>query len=190
VTDILSGYQVREGLQTDPAGTHFVVQAKDIDAENEHRLNVEGLDRISSARDLSSYALRNGDILFLAKGRRRFATLVESLPLSSETVALYYFFILRPNQKKINPAFLAWVINQPEAQEYLDRAASGTTIPSLTKQAFLKLEISVPSLDKQIAIADLHQLSRREASLTRRLESQRTEYLHALCRLLWEEENA
>lgn len=184
VADILVGYQVREGLQTDPAGTHLVIQAKDIDGENDHRLKAEGLDRITPTHNALLTEISNEDILFLAKGRRRFATLVERLPPVRPAIALSSFFILRPKRGVVDPAFLSWLINESEAQTYLNSMAHGTTIPSVTKKSFLKLEITIPSLDKQTTIGRLHTLACRERSLTKTLERQRSEYLRSLCRTL------
>jgi restriction endonuclease S subunit len=171
----------------DPCGTHFVIQAKDIEEENNHRLNAEGLDRISPARDLSLNEVRNGDILFLAKGRRRFATLIEDIPTTLPVVALYYFFILRPKNGVIDPAFLVWLINEREVQEYLNSVAQGTTVPSVTKQSFLKLDLTIPPLEKQASIAHLNRLAFLERSLARTLVQQRSDYLNLLCRAFWKE---
>jgi hypothetical protein len=184
VADILVGYQVREGLQTDPAGTHFVIQAKDIDGDNDHRLKTEGLDRVTPTRNLFLSEIRDGDILFLAKGRRRFATLVEELPDIRPAIALSSFFVLRPKPGVVDPTFLSWLINESQAQAYLNSVAHGTTVPSVTKKSFLKLEFTLPSLDKQVSIGHLHSLACRERSLTRKLECQRSEYLRSLCRAL------
>lgn len=189
-TDIRTGYQVRQALQPDPAGTHLVIQTKDIDGDNDHRLIVDNLDRITPGHDASSQIVNNGDILFLSRGKRRFATLVEGLPLFPHTIALSYFFILRPNSRILNPVFLTWVINETEIQEELARAASGTTVPFVTKQSFGALEVEVPPLDKQDQIGRLYQLACRERLLIRKLERQRSEYLHSVSCMLYEQARA
>jgi len=185
--EIRTGYQVRQGLQPDPAGTHLVIQTKDIDGDNDHRLIVDNLDRITPGHDASAQIINNGDILFLSRGKRRFATLVEGLPMFPHTIALSYFFVLRPNSDIVNPVFLTWVINETEIQEELARAANGTTVPFVTKQSFSALEIELPPLEKQDQIARLYQLACRERLLIRRLERQRSEYLRSISCMLYEQ---
>lgn len=189
-TEIRTGYQVRQGLKPDPAGTHLVIQTKDIDGDNDHRLIVDNLDRITPEHVTSSQIVNNGDVLFLSRGKRRFATLVEGLPILPHTIALSYFFILRPVPDIVNPVFLAWVINETETQEELARAASGTTVPFVTKQAFSALKIEVPPLEQQAPIARLYQLACRERLLIRKLERQRSEYLRSISRILYEQASA
>jgi hypothetical protein len=189
VAEIRTGYQVREGLQATSNGTHLVVQAKDIDDKNDHLLITENLDRLTPSRDASPYLIRNGDVLFLSRGRRQFATLVEGLLDVLPTVALYYFFILRPKAGLVDPAYLAWVINETDAQEYLARVSSGTTMPFVTKRSFSSLEVEIPTIERQISIGKLHGLARRERMLLRRLEQQRSSLVQSVCRTLCEPES-
>ena len=170
-----------------PAGGYWAVQAKDIDESNDHVLNLRSLERIDSPRDLSSYTIQNGDVLFLARGRRRSATLVEGLPALPPAIALYYFFIVRIKVAYLHPAFLVWVINEVEAQSYLERVSSSTGMPFVTKQLFGALELEVPSLERQSEIVRLYRLSRRESMLLRSLEEKRSQLARSVCRRLCRE---
>lgn len=187
LVDIRTGYQPREGLEATPLGTYLAIQIKDIDESNGHVLIYDRLDRISANRDLSPYAVLNGDALFLARGRRRFATLVEGLPESPVAIAFYYFFILRLKVDLVDPAFLVWVINEAKAQGYLDRVSSPTGMPFVTKKLFGNLEIKLPSLEKQREIIHLHRLARRESFLLRKLEEKRSALARSVCLRLYEE---
>lgn len=187
LVDIRTGYQPREGSGANPLGEYLTIQVKDIDSSNDHVLMPNNLDRIAASRDLSPYVVLNGDVLFLARGRRRFATLVEGLPGSLVTIAFYYFFILRLRVGYVDPAFLAWVINEAKAQSYLERVSSSTGMPFVTKQLFGALEIRLPSLEKQHEIVRLHRLARRESFLLRKLEEKRSALTRLMCLRLYGE---
>ncbi|HKV12839.1 MAG TPA: restriction endonuclease subunit S [Thermoanaerobaculia bacterium] len=184
LANIQTGYQPREGFEPSPEGTHLAIQAKDIDNENDHVLVVSHLDKIVATRDFSPYVVNNGEVLFLARGRRRSATLVEGLPAAIPAIAWYYFFILRLKTELVDPAFLAWVINEAEAQDYLEKVATGTGIPFVTKQFFGALKIELPPLEIQAQIIRLHRLGRRESFLRRQLERKRSELVRSVCRML------
>lgn len=189
LADVRSGYQPRDGLDLTPQGTTLVVQTKDIDDDNNHALLVAQLERASINRDPAPYIIDNGDILFMARGRRRSATLVEGLPGTLPTIALNYFFIIHVRDSFVDPAFLAWAINEPESQEYLEKVSRGTGMPFVTKQSLLQLELIIPPLEKQVSIGRLTRLARRERTLCRQLEQQRAKLLHSACRMLLETSN-
>jgi hypothetical protein len=187
LAEIRTGYQAREGIQPDLNGEYSLIQAKDLDEDNNHVLLVGHLEKINIKRDTTPYIVRNGDVLFLTRGRRRFATLVEHLPAAPPTIALYYFLVLRLKVDLIRPAFLVWAINESRAQDYLERASTGTAMPFVTKRSFSALEIDVPSLSRQDEIGRLYQLMSRERWLRRELDRNRSELIRATCRELYEE---
>lgn len=184
ITEIRSGYQPRQGLTPSQNGTHLVIQARDVDRAKSYALLPGDLDKITPLRASSVHIVRNGDILFMSRGKRRIATLVEGLPESPPTIALYYFFILRVT-RSVDPGFLVWAINEPAAQDYLQRVASGTGMPFVTREDFENLELSLPKLEVQTAIGKLHCLSRREIGLLQQLEKRRAEVVTLACRTLF-----
>lgn len=195
ITEIQIGYQFREKLDMASDGTHQVIQVKDIDPDNDHRLVPSSLYRVTPKRDASRYEVANGDVIFLSKGRRNFATLVDSVleelpwlkPDGSEstvtikTIVAGYFFILHLNRNDIDPAYLVWVINQPPAQSYLQSVSRGSGMPFIPKDAFADLEINIPPMDVQRKIVELHYLSRHEQQLIHQLATKRAELVSGLC---------
>ena len=167
LVEIQLGYQFRERLTMASDGTHQVIQVKDIDQFNDHRLVPSSLYRVAPKRDADKYIVTNGDVLFLSKGRRNSATLVDGLvedmpwirpdgthgAVRMPAIAAGYFFILRPRTDRLRPDYLAWAINAPPAQAYLQSVAGGSAMPFVTKQAFADLEIDVPSPERQRIIA-------------------------------------
>jgi len=189
IAEIRAGYQSREGLQATPDGTHYIVQAKDVE-ESYHSLVIDSLDKIVPTRDPAPYEIKNGDVLFLSRGNKRYATLVEGLQKNFPSLALYYFFILRPKEDIVDPAFLVWLINEAESQDYLARMVAGTTIPFVTKNTLSLLEFRLPPLKEQIEIGRLHRLAYRESWLLRQLEHKRSGMARIICRRLYERGNA
>ncbi|QOJ04351.1 MAG: hypothetical protein HRU71_13010 [Planctomycetia bacterium] len=193
--DIQLGYQFRERLTMASDGTHQVIQAKDIDHLNDHRLLPSSLYRVTPRRDAEKYEVRNGDVLFLSKGRRNSATLVDGLLTELPrmrpdgrrgmdrvaTIPAGYFFILRRRTDCIRHDYLAWSINAPPAQAYLQSVASGSAMPFVPKQAFVGLEIVVPSLDRQQIIVELHRLALREQNLYGRLAELKASLIAEVC---------
>ena len=181
MADIRTGYQFRERLEMATAGTRQVIQAKDIDQFHNHRLVASSLWRVTPKRDTAAYEVREGDVIFLAKGRRNFATVIEGLSPSPPTIPAGYFLILRLRAGAVLPQYLAWAINQPAAQGYLRSARRGTNIPFITKEAFADLQIDVPPLEVQQRVVALAELAWRESGLLKRLEQKRTELVRGIC---------
>lgn len=179
IADVRTGYQFRHRLEPDPAGAHLVVQVKDIDVAHAHRLDPAALWPVKLPREPGSDLLRQGDVLYLAKGRRNYATPVGRLPGSA--VAAGYFFVLRVRHEAVRPDFLAWYINQPPAQKYLADFFRGTGIPFIRREDFAALEVPLPPLDVQERIVALHALALRESELLSQLESKRTQLIRGLC---------
>ncbi len=181
IVDIQIGYQFREKLDMALDGTHQVIQAKNIDAENDHRLNFTSIVRVTLKRDAKKYVVNNGDVIFLSKGRRNYATLIEGLSSDTKAIAAGYFFILRPKVETIRTDYLALAINEPSAQSYLKSVASGSGMPFISKQAFAALEIDIPAAETQEKVVKLHQLSFRESALLKRLEQKRNKLIRGIC---------
>ena len=117
------------------------------------------------------HLLQHGDVLFSSKGSKNFATWYEEKNLPA--VASTSFFVIRLTEKNhtvILPEFLAWSINQPEAQKFLKGKATGTAMASISKTALEELEIFIPPLATQNQILLLTSLLRKEKELKARIE--------------------
>jgi restriction endonuclease S subunit len=120
-----------------------------------------------------------GDVLFLSRGNRNFAT-----PLNvilANTIAAGYFFILKLDSPTVLPDYLAWYINSAPAQQFIKNVARGTHMPIVPKSAFEDLEVDVPDIRTQEVIVELDRLSKRERSLLQKLEQRRNELIRACC---------
>lgn len=117
------------------------------------------------------HLLKDGDVLFAAKGTKNFAAVFENN--NEPSVASTSFFVIRPTSNKVLPKFLAWFLNNHSTQTLLKGQAIGTSIPSISKQVLENLEITIPSIETQLAILQITQLRNKEKSLKQRIEALR-----------------
>jgi len=175
------GYQFRKGLNPSLNGNCQLIQAKDIIRSEDHKLDFTQLQRITLKKDLGKYKISNGDIIFLSKGQYNYATFIEDLPDTLPTIAASYFFVLRVKNNSILPEYLAWHINQPPSQVYLQRVVRGSGMPFIPKSEFSNLEIDIPSFDAQKIIIKLYKLSLKEKHLIDVIKYKRNKLLQNMC---------
>lgn len=124
-----------------------------------------------SAYISQKHLLKNGDVLFAAKGTKNFAAVFENH--NEPSVASTSFFVIRPTNNKVLPQFLAWFLNNHTTQTLLKGQAIGTSIPSISKQVLENLEIPVPPIKTQKAIVEISKLRNKEKSLKQKIEALR-----------------
>ena len=80
-------------------------------------------------------------------------------------------------KKKIIPEYLAWYMNQKEAQNYFSEKKAGTYVPNLNKQDIMDLPLKVPPLQKQNAIAKTAILLNKEIDILEKLKANRKQLI-------------
>ncbi len=193
IAEIQSGYQHRDKahpISMDSTGTHRIIQIKDLDPEEQFKDEViehggivpyvwaGDLNRVTPSGDARRYLVSRGDVLFLSRGQRPCA--VPILASLKDTVASYYFYILRPDAARVSSEYLAWFINQSTAQAFLERLQRGSHIQIIPKSAFEELEVIVPPLVTQCAIAKLERLRQKEEHIMSRLVQARRRLVNGL----------
>ena len=174
----MAGHPFRGSIQNTPGGDVAVIQMKDvnpesgIDSANLYRVNLIG-------RKKPDY-LRKGDILFIGRGYRLFAALVDKE--LENTVAGSHFFIIRikPNRSDVRADFLAWFINHKRAQRYFSRHVAGTALPHINRTTLEDLPVTVPPLEVQEHIVKAHQCRLKEKALLEALIQKKTQFLDEL----------
>lgn len=147
------GYTARARFEPAADGM-LVIQLRDVTddgVEPGHLMRTQLHERVDR------YLVREGDVLFRSRGERNIAIAL-GRPFSEPAIAVSPLMVLRPKKEVINPAFLAWSINQPDAQRHFDTIARGTSIRMIPKASLEDLAIDVPDLETQrriVAIADL-----------------------------------
>jgi len=131
-------------------------------------------------RELSEHEwLESGDILIAIRGARYFAALLEDVP--PRTVASGQFMVIKVKDADVlDPAFLAWQLNQAPAQAWLAANARGAVLRSLTRSVIENVTIAVPPLAFQKSVAKLDQLFKRERAALEKLFRIREAQLNSL----------
>lgn len=162
---------IQTGLFAKPSGNGELVylQSKHFDAHGQLHTDLHPdlvADGISE-----KHLLKDGDVLFAAKGTKNFANVFENH--NEPSVASTSFFVIRPTDKKVLPHYLAWFLNRPAIQTLLKGQAIGTSIPSISKQVLENLEMIVPSIETQEAILQITKLRNTEKALKQEIETLR-----------------
>jgi hypothetical protein len=174
---LMAGHPLRGSINNTPGGEVAVVQMKDVDpetgiqADQFYRVNLTG-------RKKPDY-LRPGDILFVGRGYRIFAVLVEKE--LKQTVASPHFFMLRVKpETPVRPDYLVWYINQSRAQKYFSRHIAGSALPHINRQTLEDLPVILPPLDIQERIVNAHRCRLKEKALLEMLIEKKKHFLDEL----------
>lgn len=130
---------------------------------------------------IEKHLLKDGDLLFAAKGLNNFAVVYNSS--IGKAVASSSFIVIKIRKeeiKKILPYYLAWFITHHKQIKIMHEQKLGTTIPSINMKQLGELEIVVPSIAVQNKIVALHQLREKEKELTAMIEEQKDKRVQLL----------
>lgn len=117
------------------------------------------------------HLLKQGDVLFAAKGTKNFAAVYEKH--NAPAVASTSFFVIRLTGRQVLPEYLAWFLNSATAQKIMKAQAIGTSIPSISKQVLENLIIPIPDLQAQQKILRINWLRLKEKALKLKIEALR-----------------
>lgn len=179
VAEIHAGHLNRAKIEPSDGGSHRLVQGRDVEAGI---LQCGAAHLICFRPELSpgDIPLRDGDVLFMARGAKNYAALLAQVPES--TLAAASFFIVRATSTKIDPAYTAWYLNQPKAQHYFTQnSGRGVHMPVVRRSVLEDLDIPLPPLPTQKQIADLFRLALDERELTTALLAKRAKLMEAAC---------
>lgn len=121
------------------------------------------------------HLLKQGDVLFAAKGPRNFATAYVNF--DRKCVASTSFFVIRLSDKTVLPEYLAWYLNHPTTMTIIKAQAIGTSMVSISKPVLQEVEISIPDVKTQKAILHITYLRIKEKQLKQKIESLREQQI-------------
>ena len=162
---------IQTGLFAKPAGIGEVVYLQSKYFNESGQLTSVLYPDLKSEGISDKHKLKDGDVLFAAKGTKNFA--VVYIKQNTPAVASTSFFIVRLKNEEVLPQFLAWFLNNHTTQTLLKGQAIGTSIPSISKQVLENLEITVPNIEIQKAILQITKLRNKEKSLLQEIETLR-----------------
>jgi len=179
IAAILPGYPFRGTITPIPTAKTKVVQVRDISEYGD--INVEQLITTEITGRKQPDYLTEGDILFVVKGAKHFATYIQQLP--ENCVCSPYFFIIRINpeqQNKVLPEFINWQLNQNPAQRYFKNSAEGTSYVSIRRKILEDTPITLPSITIQQRIVALHRASVNEHKVLQQLTDNRRQQIEVI----------
>lgn len=159
---IQTGYTARSKLDPSADGGVLAVQLRDITTDG--RIDAEHLTRVDLGHIGERYFVRSGDVLFRSRGDHNTASALDEY-FAEPAIAVLPLIVLRPDRTLVTPEYIAWTINQPEAQRHFDVAARGTSIRMVPKTSLDDLHIDVPDLETQRRIVMTDALAAREVIL-------------------------
>jgi hypothetical protein len=179
ISDINSGYIARGKIEASPDGSHYLLQAKDVDGDKLcHRK--DDLLRFHPTLSRTDHNLKRGDLIFMARGAHNFTIQLEDLP--DPTLAAACFFIVRSCDPRVFPGYLCWYLNQAPVERYLvQHSGRGVHMPVVRRAVLENIEVPLPSMDIQRKIADMNALMLKEMDLLQQLGRKRKELIAAAC---------
>lgn len=172
IKDIIN---IQTGLFAKPSDKGEVVYLQSKHFDENGKLLGELYPDLPAGSISEKHLLRDGDVLFAAKGTKNFAAVYENH--NPAAVASTSFFVLRSTNNKILPEYLTWFLNHPETQKLIKDNARGTAIPSIRKTVLEDLEITMPSIEKQRTVITLAALVRKENELRMSILQQRKQLI-------------
>lgn len=177
VCSIQTGYTARSRLDASADGGVPAIQLRDVSADG--RIDPEHLTRVDLGHMGERYFVRSGDVLFRSRGDHNTASALDER-FAEPAIAILPLMVLRPNRTLVTPEYIAWAINQAEAQRHFDVAARGTSIRMVPKASLDDLLIDVPDLETQRRIVMIDALAAREGVLMRLLADRKRDLTNRL----------
>jgi len=147
-----------------------VIQISDI--RDYRQINTQNLVKTGEINPKTHHFIQKNDVLLIAKGANNHAIHVQQQ--LQDTIAVSNFLVIRIKSPKLLPEYLAWYINQKEAQVYFKSKASGSYIPAVTKKMLLDLDVPLPDIQTQTQTITLQKLLDKEWQLINKIYNLRS----------------
>ncbi len=177
------GYPFRGKLPVDKDGNAFVVQFRHlVVGDSLDDRDGATLDKVTLPGRRRPDFLWPGDILFMARGTRNDAAVVSALPGNTVCTPNFFHLRLKPEAFRLMPEFLAWQLNQTDAQRYFAMCSQGSAAPSVTKTQLGDLPVVVPPIEQQKLMMKLVGVAQQEQALLEQLIENRQRMTDAVAR--------
>jgi len=179
IAKVQSGHLSRGPIEPHEDGTHFLLQARDVDA-NRLTYRTETLIRFNPAMPRRDWVLKSGDVLFMDRGSRNFSVIIKAIP--DPVLAAACFFIVRVSNERVLPDYLCWYLNQPQVERYLiQHSGRGVHMPVVRRSVLENIDVPIPTLEIQKKIMETQILMKEEQALLNNLAEKRKELIMATC---------
>jgi restriction endonuclease S subunit len=183
LTDIAivkAGHPFRGKIVEDTEASTYVVQIRDID--NDGYIHWQRLIRTNITGRKSPDWLKKGDVLFAARGARNAAAYVGDI--DKPTVCAPHYFLIQITDKSVLPEFIAWQLNQENAQRYFANSAEGSAQMNIRRAVLEATPLVIPSIEKQKAIIGFDNKVKQEKRLLNDLIDNRAKQMQGIAKTL------
>lgn len=161
IATVRAGYSFRTKLEPAVDGDTLVLQMKDISPSGE--IDMRGVTRIRLG-EVAAHQLQKGDLIVKARGNLNTAGIVSGLPKAT-LIPASPLLVVRVKDDKILPQYLQWYLNNPVTQSKLTATATGSYVPTVSKQSLEEMEINLLPLADQELIIRIAELAAKELLL-------------------------
>ena len=141
-------------------------------------VDTEKLDTFVAADKLSAdYLSRIGDVIV------RLTTPYTAVLIDRETADMVIssnFLIIRKMEKDILPEYLFWLLNTERVKADICRNATNNVLGTVRSEYFQRLIVETVPMERQMKIAGMNRLARREVFLLNRLAQEKKSYYAAV----------
>jgi hypothetical protein len=164
--EVLPGFSTKTAMAHETGGTHQLLLARHLPDCGPYNFDPKDEFRILPRTPVESYLVSSGDLLFMSRGSQNRAVLLGSIPQPTLAPASFYILKTKP---VVDPAYLAWYLNQDPAQARITEIRTGAGTLFVPRGDFSEIEIALPSLKEQRKIAELYYLMAQERMLLVRM---------------------
>lgn len=168
IANVVSGYTFRGALVNHPAGDVFVLQAKNIIAD-QNLVGNQSLSGVIFEKVRGPFFLQNNDIAVVSRGAGigSFRAAVFK-GTENNVVASSSVFIIRLISDKVLPEYMSIFINSGEGQKRIMESVTGSYIKALLRGELLEMNVPIPSIAQQEAIVKLAENLKRQREIYER----------------------
>jgi len=177
---VKAGHPFRGKIPEYKEGNAYVVQIRDID--NDGYIHWQQIIRTEITGRKSPEWLQKGDVLFAARGGRNVAAFVGDI--NQPTVCAPHYFLIQVTDETVLPEFVAWQLNQKNAQRYFVNSAEGSAQVSIRRAVLEALPLVIPSIEKQMAIVGFDNKVKQEKRLFNALIDNRASQMQGIAQAL------
>ena len=177
IAHIEAGHPFRGAIPEHEHGDCQVIQVRDIDTDGQ--VNWGGLIRTQITGRKQTDWLKEGNIIFAARGAKNLATCMPALD-RPVVCAQHFFRITLKSTTDALPEFIAWQLNQSPLQRYFRQSAVGSAQVSIRRAVLEQTTITLPSLQQQIRLTQFAEKALKEKQLLTKLIGNRRQQIDAI----------
>lgn len=151
IAKVSSAYIIRDNNFENVPLTQKIVTIQNINANE--ILETNDLKKVPVEIFTKPSYLQNSNILL--SSRNNFRACIYNKVNQEDIIATGNIFIIEPNMQLVLPEYLMIYLNSDQAQKQFAKMNLGATLPHITKEHLLELEVQIPSLTQQQQIIEL-----------------------------------